>query len=129
MRISDWSSDVCSSDLMVSAIDDFLQEMIAGSSSPLNKATVFNNAEAELAKFAAEINAGKVVDQQELLQAAANFKNASRDRNGTSQASFADLDELFALLAMAKENGHAGTPGTAGGSLSPSHGDTDPKGS
>jgi tape measure domain-containing protein len=111
---------------MVSAIDDYLQDMISGSSSPLNKRTVYNNAEAELAKFTADINAGKVVDQQELLQAASNFQNASRELFGSSQDFFADFDELYALLEKAKANALASTPGTTPGNLPPSPFETDP---
>lgn len=87
-----------------SAIQAFLNDMLGGSSSPLNKRTTYNNAAAQLDKFKADIASGKVVDQGELLAAARNFQDASRALNGSSSAFFADFDALRALLEKARDN-------------------------
>lgn len=87
-----------------SAIQSFLNDMLGGSSSPLNKRTTYNNAAAQLDKFKADIASGKVVDQGELLAAARNFQDASRALNGSSSAFFADFDALRALLEKARDN-------------------------
>lgn len=87
-----------------SAIQNFLNDMLGGSSSPLNKRTTYNNAAAQLDKFKADITAGKVVDQGELLSAARNFQDASRALNGSSSAFFSDFDMLRQLLEKARDN-------------------------
>lgn len=87
-----------------SAIDDFLKEMLGGSSSPLNKRTVYENSQGELNKFVSDINSGKLVDQNDLLAAARNFQDASRELNGSSQSFFTDFDYIFDLLSKARSN-------------------------
>lgn len=86
------------------AIDQFLKDMVGGSSSPLNKRTTYENAAAELNKFKADIAAGKLVDQNELLSAARNFQDASRNLNGSSSGFFADFEALRSLLTKARDN-------------------------
>ncbi len=91
-----------------SAIDQFLKDMIGGSSSPLNKATIYDNAAADLEKFKSDISSGKVIDQNELLTAARNFQDASRSLNGSSTAFFDDFEALRALLSKARDNAGIG---------------------
>lgn len=86
------------------AIDQFLKDLVGGSSSPLNKRTTYENAAAELDKFKADITAGKFVDQNDLLAAARNFQDASRNLNGSSASFFADFDALRSLLTQARDN-------------------------
>lgn len=86
------------------AIDQFLKDLVGGSSSPLNKRTTYENAAAELDKFKADITAGKLVDQNDLLAAARNFQDASRNLNGSSASFFADFDALRSLLTQARDN-------------------------
>lgn len=87
-----------------SAIQSFLNDMLGGSSSPLNKRTTYNNASAQLDKFKADIAAGKVVDQGELLAAARNFQDASRALNGSNSSFFEDFESLRTLLEKARDN-------------------------
>lgn len=86
------------------AIDQFLKDMVGGNNSPLNRRTVYANAQKALDDFRTDISAGKVVDQQELLSAARNFQEASRSLNGSSQAFFSDFDSIFQLLTKARDN-------------------------
>lgn len=99
-----------------SAIQDFLNEMTGGGSSPLNKRTIYANARAELEKFTADITAGKVVDEGKLLTAARNVQDASRALYGSGGGFFADFDYIFDLLTKAKSNLGAGA-GTGTGEL------------
>ncbi len=87
-----------------SAIQNYLDEMNAGSSSPLNKATVYQNAKGNLDKLNADVQAGKFVDQDDLVQAAKNFQDASRGLFGSSQDFFTDFDMLEAILRKAVVN-------------------------
>lgn len=91
------------------AIQSFLDEMVGGQSSPLNKRTVYQNSAAKLAGFRADIEAGKMVDENELLTAAKNFQDASRALFGSGAGYFSDFDSLHALLTRAKDNITAGT--------------------
>lgn len=91
------------------AIDQFLADLKGGSNSPLRKREVLDNASAELNKFTSDINAGKVVDQNDLLAAARNFQDASRSLNGSSQAFFDDFNFLFDLLKRARDNAGVGS--------------------
>lgn len=86
------------------AIDQFLKDMVGSSNSPLNKRDTYGNASTALDAFRADINSGKVVDQNELLSAARNFQDASRSLNGSSQAFFDDFEALRALLTKARDN-------------------------
>lgn len=87
-----------------SAIDQFLKDMVSSSSSPLNKLDTYNNAGSDLNKYRADITAGKTVDQNELLSAARNFQDASRNLNGSGQAFFDDFNSLRDLLTKARDN-------------------------
>lgn len=87
-----------------SAIDQFLKDMVGSSNSPLNKRDTYGNASTALDAFRADINSGKIVDQNELLSAARNFQDASRSLNGSSQAFFDDFEALRALLTKARDN-------------------------
>lgn len=98
------------------AIDQFLKDLAGGSSSPLNKRTTYENAAAELDKFKADIASGKLVDQNDLLSAARNFQDASRNLNGSSGSFFADFEALRSLLTKARDNANPtsieGLPGS-----------------
>lgn len=86
------------------AIDAYLKEINGGSSSPLNKRTVYENASADFNKYAADIRAGKTVDQEDFVAAAQKFQDASRALNGSSSSFFSDFDTLRNLLTQAKTN-------------------------
>lgn len=105
------------------AIQSFLDAMTAGSDSPLNKRTVYGNARQNIDKFTADINAGKLVDQNSLLEAARNFQDASRDLYGSSASFFSDFNFLFDLLSKARDN--AGLNGGNVAELPPSPFTTD----
>src|SRR3546814_6240145 len=98
MRISDWSSDVCSSDLTTSAIQGYIDEMIGGQSSPLNKGTVYSNASSKFSSTFADFKAGKA-DENELLTAAKNFQDASRALfgSGRSEEHTSELQSLMRI--------------------------------
>ena len=98
----------------VSAITDFMEQMTSSGSSPLNKRTVYENASTTLGGLASQINSGKVVDQNALTSAAANFQAASRNLNGSSQAFFADFDMLYDLLGKARANALQGSVDASG---------------
>lgn len=98
----------------VGAIEDFMAQMTAGPSSPLNKLTVYQNAGTTLETLKAQINAGKVVDQNELTSAASNFQDASRNLYGSSQQFFDDFHMLYDLLGKARDNALAGGTDAAG---------------
>lgn len=87
-----------------SAIDQFLKDMVGGSNSPLNKLDTYQNAATALNAFKADIAGGKIVDQNDLLSAARNFEDASRNLNGSSEAFFADFNALRDLLTKARDN-------------------------
>jgi tape measure domain-containing protein len=108
------------------AIDDFLASMTASTSSPLNKRTAYDNATAALSNFQTDINAGKVVDQNDLLTAAKNFQDTSRALNGSSSSFFDDFDMLQTLLTKARDNaqGAVGTDTAATLPVSPFTTDT-----
>lgn len=89
------------------AIDQALKDMMGGSSSPLSRRTVYENAQADFNKFVTDVNGGKVVDQNDLLSAARNFQDASRALNGSGQAFFNDFRFIYDLLTKARDN--AGT--------------------
>jgi tape measure domain-containing protein len=88
----------------VSQIQDYIDEMLGGSSSPFNKRTVYENAQAALQPLAADVQAGKVVDTDALLKAVSNFQNASQELNGSSSSFFDDFNYLVTLLNQAKTN-------------------------
>lgn len=115
------------SQVSVDAISQFLEDMIAGPSSPLHKRTVYNNAEATFSDLSARVNAGEAVDQDALLDAARNFQDASRSLYGSSQDFFADFDSIYSLLEKAKGNILEGSTGADGeqGDYGPSPFETD----
>lgn len=86
------------------AIQDFLDEITGGSSSPYSKRTTYNNAAAQLDRFKGDIAAGKVVDQEDLLTAARAFQDASRSLYGSSSSFFNDFEALRSLLEKARDN-------------------------
>lgn len=85
-------------------LQSFLDEMKGGRSSPLNKRTVYENAQSQLNRFVADINAGKTVDNNALLEAARNFQDASRALFGSSGNFFADFNFIYDLISRAKGN-------------------------
>lgn len=87
-----------------SAIDQFIKDMTGSSNSPLNKLDTYQSAASTLGAYRADIAGGKVVDQNELLAAARNFQDASRSLNGSSEAFFADFEDLRSLLSRARDN-------------------------
>lgn len=98
------------------AISRFMEDMIAGPNSPLNKRTVYENAQNTLDDFAERINKGEVVDEQKLLEAAGNFQEASRNLFGSGASFFSDFDGLYSLLDQARSNILSGTQAGADGS-------------
>lgn len=91
------------------AIQAYLDEMMGGASSPLNKRTVYQNAMDKLGGFRADVASGKVVDQEAILTAAKNAQDASRALNGSGAAFFSDFNDIFALLSKARDNISSGT--------------------
>lgn len=87
-----------------SAIEDFLKDMKGGSNSPLSRRAVYANAQSDFSKIASDVNAGKAVDDNKLLDAATRFQDASRALNGSNQSFFSDFDTIFNLLTKAKAN-------------------------
>lgn len=90
------------------AITAFLDEINGGSSSPLNKRTVYQNAASKLSTFRSDISSGKVVDQNALLAAAQNFQEASRALFGSGAGFFSDFNDLRDLLTRARDNASGG---------------------
>lgn len=90
------------------AIQAFLDEMAGGSSSPLNKRTVYQNAASKLDTFKGDIASGKAVDQNALLTAAQNFQEASRNLFGSGADFFSDFTSLKDLLTKARDNAGGG---------------------
>ena len=101
----------------VGAIEEFMENMISSNSSPLNKRTVYGNAQETLQELAERINRGEAVDQNELTSAASNFQDASRNLFGSSAKFFEDFDMLYALLGRAKGNFMAGGVDESGNPL------------
>ena len=95
----------------ITAIQDYIDEMLGGSSSPLNRRTVYENAKSALNPFAADIKAGKSVDTTQFLQAVQNFQDASRGLYGSSQSFFSDFNYLLGLLNQAKSNAQGSITG------------------
>lgn len=89
-----------------SAIQAYIDEMIGGQSSPLNKQTVYGNASSKFGTTLADFKAGKA-DENELLTAAKNFQDASRALFGSGAGFFGDFDAIKAALTGAK--GSVGT--------------------
>lgn len=92
-----------------SAIQDFIDEITGGSSSPFNKATTYRNAREDFDAFREDIESGKVVDEAQLLEAARNFQNASSELNGSNAAFFADFQSMLSILEMARDNVASGS--------------------
>lgn len=90
-----------------SAIQGYIDEMIGGQSSPLNKGTVYSNASSKFSSTFAAFKAGKA-DENELLTAAKNFQDASRALFGSGANFFSDFDSIKAMLTEAKNNAGAG---------------------
>ena len=84
-----------------SAIDDYLKSRLSGSSSPLNKFTVYQNASKDLSTAQSDFKAGKI-DDQALVAAAQKFEDASGALNGRNSSFFSDFDMLTKLLTDAK---------------------------
>ena len=95
-------------DSAIGAIDQFIKDATGGSNSPLNKRTTYENAQSELAKYKDQILSGKTVDSNDLLSAARNFQDASRNLYGSSSSFFSDFNGLLDLLKQARDNA-AGT--------------------
>jgi tape measure domain-containing protein len=96
----------------IGALQDYINEMLGGSSSPLNRATVYQNAASTLSGFQTDVAAGKVVDTDDLLKAVANFQEASQGLYGSSQSFFDDFNMLLGLLNQAKTNVGGAIDGT-----------------
>lgn len=93
-------------------IQAFLDEMLGGQSSPLNRRTVYSNAKEQIDRFTGDIMGGKIVDESQLLAAAKNFEDASRGLNGSSESFFTDFQWLYDLLAKARDNALGGADTT-----------------
>lgn len=94
-------------DAASSAIQQMLDDMLNSGNSPLNKATVYQNALAKLQGFVPDIQAGKIVDQNDLVNAARDLQDASRALYGSGASFFSDFDMLRALLEQARNNAGA----------------------
>lgn len=111
----------------VGVLQDFINANKASTESPLGRRTVYENAKAEVDKFRADIAAGKMVNQDDLVEALQNWQEASRELNGSRTAFFADFEEIMALAQKAVSNypvlgAGTGDPGTSApvpGGLSP----------
>ncbi len=86
------------------AIQDMLDGMLGGQNSPLNRRTVYENAQSALNRFTGDVQSGKAVDTDAFLKAVQDFQEASRGLNGSSQSFFTDFDFLIGLLNKAKAN-------------------------
>jgi tape measure domain-containing protein len=93
-------------------IDDLLKSLTQSSSSPLNRSTVYANAGAALDPLAAQVRAGKVVDQDALVTAVQNRLDASRNLNGSGIGYFNDFNSIIDLLKQARTNAIGGSGGT-----------------
>lgn len=91
-------------DAASSAIQQMLDDMLNSGNSPLNKATVYQNALSKLQTFVPDIQAGKIVDQNDLVNAARDLQDASRALNGSGAGFFSDFDMLLSLLQQARDN-------------------------
>ena len=87
-----------------STIQAFIDDLLGGSQSPLNRRTVYENAREQLDRFTSDIQAGKTVDENALLDAARNFQEASRALYGSSGSFFDDFNFLIGLLQQAQSN-------------------------
>lgn len=97
-----------------SGIQKYIDDMLGGPQSPLNRRTVYNNAKATLDPLAAKVQAGQAVDSDDLLEAVARFQEASQALNGSGGGFFADFDYLLGLLNRAKTNIAGNTTTTPG---------------
>lgn len=100
---------------MFGQIDDYIQEMTSGQSSPLNRGTVYANARAEYEKQVADAQDG-VFSQEDLLTAARNFQEASQAYQGSTAGFFADFNTILSDLTAAR-NAAAGLVGAGGTAL------------
>lgn len=103
----------------IDAIQSYLDDIRGGSSSPFNAITTYNNAKDVWAKLQADVQAGKTVDSNDLLQAARNFQDASQQLNGSSTSFFSDFSTIQSVLEKAITNASTGN-GTGGLSDIPS---------
>lgn len=83
-------------------IQDYINQMLNSSSSPLNKRTVYDNAQSTLNPLSDQVNSGKAVDITQLLKAVTDFQAASQNLNGSSPQFFDDFNSLLGLLTKAK---------------------------
>jgi len=87
----------------VSALDDFITRMTSSSESPLSRRDVYDNARSDVEEYRADIEAGKLVNQDELITALENFQEASRELYGSKAGFFADFDDILDLAAKARD--------------------------
>lgn len=85
----------------VEALRSFMANMIGSSSSPLSKRSVYSNAQSAFAELESQINAGQMVSQDKLLEAAQNFNDASRSIYGSSSSFFSDFDRIYDAIDRA----------------------------
>lgn len=84
---------------------DFIQQITAGADSGLSVAGRFQNALTDLAKFEADLAAGKTVDQQQFLKTAQLALDLGAQLYGTSTEQYAALrDRLVADMNLAIAN-------------------------
>jgi tape measure domain-containing protein len=95
-------------------ISDLLTQLTATTNSPLNKRTVFENAESKFDPLKSDVLAGKMVDAGALATAAQNFEQASQALNGSDSNFFSDFNTVVDTLTRAKANagGALGDPAT-----------------
>src|SRR3546814_8682117 len=79
MRISDWSSDVCSSDLEVAVIEDFLPAQLSE-----------DEAKAAIAAIVAQLGASSLKDMGRVMAAV-------KERHGRSEEHTSELQSLMRI--------------------------------
>lgn len=88
----------------VSALESFITDLTAGSSSPLSRRDTYENAAQEVDEFRDDINSGRAVDENDLIEALSNLQDASRELFGSRSSFFEDYDDILALARNASDN-------------------------
>ncbi len=99
----------------IDAYQDFINGLKSGPDSPLGRRTVYENAKTRVDAFRGDLAAGKIVDQDKLLDALGDLQDASGTINGSREAFFNDFFDILALAEKAKGNITASQAG--GGAL------------
>lgn len=98
----------------LTSIRDLISSMTAGADSPLDKRTVYTNAQKEAEAVKAKINSGGLITDEDLKKLE-QLDAASRALYGSRAAYFADFNEILALAKKAEGN-YTSSYGTVPGS-------------